>query len=124
MLPDWSWWEIPGVSDEIFLEGCDGLTDREMMLAAMATVEREYAVVGVLEMFNSSLSVFQNYIPEWFNGAEAGFASVTRNYYNHNPHARVSNRTKEILREKLEFDLIFYNFVKQRLNLQLSRINN
>ena len=46
-----------------FCEECDGLTDREMMLAAMATVEREYAVVGVLEMFNSSLTVFQNYIP-------------------------------------------------------------
>lgn len=150
-----------------FCDGCDGLSDKEMMLAAMVTVEKEYAVVGVLEMFQASLTVFQNYLPglhfnffpyiildlkfnvlsylnvqtrgkknlskfsnlqsklllEWFNGAEASFASVTRNFYNHNPHATVSNKTRQILREKLNFDLEFYNFVKQRLNLQISRIN-
>jgi len=106
-----------------FCDACDGLSDKEMMLAAMVTVEKEYAVVGVLEMFQASLTVFQNYLPEWFNGAEASFASVTRNFYNHNPHATVSNKTRQILREKLNFDLEFYNFVKQRLNLQISRIN-
>ena len=46
-----------------FCDGCDGLSDKEMMLAAMVTVEKEYAVVGVLEMFQASLTVFQNYLP-------------------------------------------------------------
>ena len=48
---------------------------------------------------------------------------MTRNLYNHNPHARVTNRTREILRDRLRFDLDFYEFAKQRLNLQLSRVH-
>ena len=46
-----------------FCEACDGMSNKEMMTAAMATLESEYAVVGVLEMLNSSLTVFQRYLP-------------------------------------------------------------
>ena len=46
-----------------FCDGCDGKSPTEMLRRAMATVESEYAVVGVLEMFNSSLAVFQQYLP-------------------------------------------------------------
>ena len=46
-----------------FCERCDGKSPEEMMRIAMSTVESEYTVVGVLEMFNSSLAVFQEYLP-------------------------------------------------------------
>ena len=46
-----------------FCEHCDGKSPEEMMRIAMSTVESEYTVVGVLEMFNSSLAVFQDYLP-------------------------------------------------------------
>ena len=46
-----------------FCESCDGKSPEEMLRIAMNTVESEYAVVGVLEMFNSSLAVFQEYLP-------------------------------------------------------------
>ena len=46
-----------------FCERCDGKSPEEMMRIAMTTVESEYTVVGVLEMFNSSLAVFQEYLP-------------------------------------------------------------
>ena len=46
-----------------FCERCDGKTPLEMMRIAMTTVESEYTVVGILEMFNSSLAVFQEYLP-------------------------------------------------------------
>ena len=46
-----------------FCEHCDGKSPEEMMRIAMSTVESEYTVVGVLEMFNASLAVFQEYLP-------------------------------------------------------------
>ena len=46
-----------------FCEGCGGMSGKQMASKAMATLEAEYAVVGVLEMFNSSLTVFQRYLP-------------------------------------------------------------
>ena len=46
-----------------FCDGCDGKSPSEMLRRAMATVESEYAVVAVLEMINSSLAVFQQYLP-------------------------------------------------------------
>jgi hypothetical protein len=36
---------------------------------AKKAVERHYAVVGVLEDLNSTLTVFENYIPLFFKGA-------------------------------------------------------
>ena len=46
-----------------FCESCDGKSPEQMMRIAMTTVESEYTVVGLLEMFNSSLAVFQQYLP-------------------------------------------------------------
>ena len=37
------------------------MTELEMLAAAKRTVEAEYSVVGVLEMFNSSLTVMEHY---------------------------------------------------------------
>ena len=56
-----------------FCERCDGKSPEEMMRIAMTTVESEYTVVGVLEMFNSSLAVFQEYLP--------GHCSLTLIFY-------------------------------------------
>ena len=39
------------------------MTELEMLAAAKRTVEAEYSVVGVLEMFNSSLTVMEHYLP-------------------------------------------------------------
>ena len=39
------------------------MTEQEMLMEAMVTVEREYSVVGVLEMFIPSLYVMEAYLP-------------------------------------------------------------
>ena len=39
------------------------MTEQEMLMEAMVTVEREYSVVGVLEMFIPSLHVMEAYLP-------------------------------------------------------------
>lgn len=36
---------------------------------AKRAVEQHYAVVGVLEELNTTLTVFENYIPRFFEGA-------------------------------------------------------
>lgn len=36
---------------------------------AKRSVEQQYAVVGVLEDFNVTLTVFEHYIPRFFKGA-------------------------------------------------------
>jgi len=36
---------------------------------AKRSVERHYAVVGVLEDFNVTLTVFEHYVPRFFRGA-------------------------------------------------------
>ena len=40
-----------------------GMTEREMMLEAKETLEKEYSVVGVMERFNDSLLVMEKYLP-------------------------------------------------------------
>ena len=39
------------------------MTEREVMLEAMETLEKEYSVVGVMERFNDSLLVMEKYLP-------------------------------------------------------------
>ena len=39
------------------------MTEREMMLEAMETLEKEYSVVGVMERFSDSLLVMEKYLP-------------------------------------------------------------
>ena len=40
-----------------------GMTEREVMVEAMETVERVYSVVGITERFNDSLRVMEKYLP-------------------------------------------------------------
>ena len=39
------------------------MTEQEMLMTAMLTVEKEFSVVGVLEMFIPSLHVMEAYLP-------------------------------------------------------------
>ena len=47
----------------------------------MHNVERHYAVVGVIEELNKTLTVLENYIPRFFMGAlEAYWGKKNTNY--------------------------------------------
>ena len=51
---------------------CDNNTDmsEEAMLAqAKLTLDKEFSVVGVLEMFSESLTVLEQFLPAWFQHA-------------------------------------------------------
>lgn len=49
------------------------------MRRAMHNVEKNYAVVGILEDLNKTLTVLEHYVPRFFKGA----SSVYWSKYNH-----------------------------------------
>ena len=117
-----------GVGQELQMRYfCDcytsSMTEEEMMMEALRTVDQDFSVVGVLEMFNDSLAVLEQFLPSFFEGAREAFPRVEEKFFNHNPHRKVLNKTREILSQRLKYDIEFYQFVKQRLSLQLQKIN-
>lgn len=58
---------------------------------AKHAVESQYAVVGVLEDLNTTLSVFEKYIPRFFQGVREIYDSKYR--YRNNDIVQRSNRS-------------------------------
>lgn len=100
---------------------CNNASSRWAITRAMQTVESRYSVVGVKEQFNSSLRVMEGYLPEWFGGAR-GVSDLMKKK-NTNPHPEPSTQVLEILKQRLHLDTEFYQFVKQRLDLQIRRLD-
>ena len=117
----------------------DNLTEKEILIQSMRTLDNFYSVVGILEMYNKSLAIFEEYLPgqywigrlglilfetvAWFRGAQATLNQVDLRYYNHNPHPPVLEKTRRIMEERLKYDIEFYQFAKQRLVKQINNIS-
>ncbi|PSN40983.1 Heparan sulfate 2-O-sulfotransferase pipe [Blattella germanica] len=89
---------------------------------AKKAVERHYAVVGVLEDLNSTLTVLEHYIPLFFKGASEvywdevdRFTRINRNLFK----PPVSEEVKELVRRNFTREVEFYQFCRQRLHRQL-----
>lgn len=54
---------------------CRGLNTDYALQKAKENVERNYAVVGVLEDLNTTLTVLEHYVPRFFKGAKAVYWS-------------------------------------------------
>jgi len=104
---------------------CGKFNNRDVMEAAKLNVENHYAVVGVLEMWDETLEVLEHKLPFFFKGA--------RNMYNiksqevrrmaQNFHKGfVSNEIKEIVRRNFSREMEFYDFCKNRLQIQVKEI--
>ncbi|KAJ9583307.1 hypothetical protein L9F63_022348, partial [Diploptera punctata] len=88
---------------------------------AKKAVERHYAVVGVLEDFNTTLTVLENYVPLFFEGASEvywdevdRFTRINRNLFK----PPVSEEVKDIVRQNFTREVEFYQFCRQRLHRQ------
>jgi len=101
-------------------EECFDPSSVRALKRAMEAVETQYSVVGVVEEYNSTLHVLEAYLPGWFGGATKIFNSMEQK--NVNPHAKVTEEVREVLRQRLHLDIEFYSFVKQRLALQLNNL--
>ncbi|XP_046746625.1 heparan sulfate 2-O-sulfotransferase pipe-like [Diprion similis] len=87
---------------------------------AKLTVEKNYAVVGILEDLNTTLTVFENYIPRFFRGALNIYwdqdNALSRNKNSLKP--TTSQKVKDILRRNFTKEIEFYQFCQQRLYKQ------
>jgi len=89
-------------------------------------VEKHYAVVGVLEELNKTLTVLEHYVPRYFKGAfdvywneVSIFSKINRNIYK----PPVAEETKIIVRKNFTRELEFFDFCKQRLHKQYMALN-
>ena len=107
-------------------------------------VEKHYAVVGVLEDLNKTLTVLEHYIPRFFKGAKdvyyskcvnlenicntfsvfssdqiQKFSKINRNIYK----PKVEEATKVVVRQNFTRELEFFDFCKQRLHKQYLALN-
>ncbi|XP_969659.3 heparan sulfate 2-O-sulfotransferase pipe [Tribolium castaneum] len=92
---------------------------------AKRVVEQHYAVVGVLEDLNTTLTVLEKYIPRFFTGAyEIYWNEISRfNPINKNAFKPpVSETVKNIVRQNFTKEIEFYQFCKQRLHKQYSAL--
>lgn len=93
---------------------------------AKHAVETQYAVVGLMEDINITLSVFESYIPRFFRGVkdlyweDKKFTKVNKNNFK----PTVAEEIKDIVRRNFTREIEFYQFCKQRLHNQYLAVNN
>ncbi|KAJ8942012.1 hypothetical protein NQ314_010242, partial [Rhamnusium bicolor] len=94
----------------------DGALER-----AKRAVEQHYAVVGVLEELNTTLTVLENYVPRFFEGASDIYWNEISRYNPINKNAfkpPVMEEVKDIVKRNFTKEIEFYEFCKQRLHKQ------
>uniref|UniRef100_A0A1I8P2M4 Heparan sulfate 2-O-sulfotransferase pipe n=1 Tax=Stomoxys calcitrans TaxID=35570 RepID=A0A1I8P2M4_STOCA len=88
---------------------------------AKYAVESQYSVVGVLEDLNTTLSVFEKYIPRFFEGVREIYdtsAEYLTKINKNNFKPPVSEQVKDIVRRNFTNEIEFYQFCRQRLHKQ------
>jgi hypothetical protein len=107
-------------------DDCTGFNTEIAMKRAMKHVEENYAVVGILEEMNKTLTVLEHYVPRFFKGALNTYweeihmySKINRNIYK----PPVSEATKEIVRKNFTREIEFFEFCKQRLHKQNMALN-
>lgn len=126
-------------------EDCTPFNTKGALERAKRAVEEEYSVVGVLEDLNTTLTVFENYVPKFFKGAKDVYWSTyifmlyliiiyksnrlfffyfldeikRYNTINRNIFKPpVTEEVKNIVRQNFTREIEFYDFCKQRLHKQ------
>ena len=92
---------------------------------AKYAVEKQYAVVGVLEDLNVTLSVLEKYIPKYFDGAtDIYWKNIHNHIINKNSFKPpVSEEVKDLVRKNFTREIEFYQFCRQRLHKQYLSAN-
>ena len=108
---------------------CERLNDKNALMIAKANVLQHFPVVGVLEMFNSTLKVLESKLPQYFLGA----SNISRqdylkaydeeNMYNEKEtKVELSDKAFQIVKRKVSHEIEFYDFCVQRLKQQLKNV--
>ncbi|XP_053638215.2 heparan sulfate 2-O-sulfotransferase pipe [Cherax quadricarinatus] len=104
---------------------CTGFNTEYALQKAKENVEKHYAVVGVLEDLNITLTVLEHYIPKFFRGAKhlywnevQKFNKINRNIYK----PPVLEKIKDIVRKNFTREIEFYEFCRRRLYMQYAAL--
>ncbi|XP_066962713.1 heparan sulfate 2-O-sulfotransferase pipe-like [Macrobrachium rosenbergii] len=105
---------------------CPIFASPEGFRRAKEVVEKEFAVVGILEEWPKTLAVLEHYIPRYFKGASDIYFKemhgnkilTNQNFYK----PRVEEKAREYLGRNFTIELEFYDFLKQRLDRQYRAI--
>lgn len=104
---------------------CRQFNNAEALQKAKNNVEKYYKVVGIIENINMTLSVLEDRLPEYFEGA--------KELYHNDPDVQkfrmknayklpVSAEVMQIVRANFTMEIEFYEFCKQRLQKQFEDI--
>ena len=101
---------------------CHGKQTRSMMNAAVSlaksNIERFYLWVGVLEYLESSLELLESIAPNIFHGITTLYREKMKGVHKNVTPGKyrnlISNKTRAILRERLEPEYELYEFVRMR----------
>lgn len=105
---------------------CSPFNTKGAVERAKYAVETQYAVVGVLEDLNTTLAVFEKYIPRFFAGATEIYYNEIKNFNKINKNnfkPPVSEEVKNLVRQNFSREIEFYKFCKQRLHTQFLAAN-
>lgn len=101
---------------------CPIFGNREGLNRAMQVVEKDFAVVGILEDWDKTLAVLEHYIPRYFKGVTKIYDErlkgdkimTNENFYKPN----VDPKAREFLNRNFTVENEFYDFLRQRLDQQ------
>ena len=105
---------------------CFKFNNFEALKKAKSNVEKFYPVVGVTEDMGQTIKVLEAKMPEMFAGAGNEYFnnSNVKAYRHQNPFKLpVSKRVKAILVERFQHEIDFYQFCRQRLQIQYNDLS-
>lgn len=106
------------------------LFNSELVLnQAKETVEKKYAVVGVLEDIKATFTALQHYVPKFFHGAlqlyKEHLSNETLTHTNKNPNKKpLEANVRKYLETKFDKEIEFFEFCQQRLYRQNEAAKN
>lgn len=122
----WVWSDFIFYHDSSCFLHCSPFNTKGALERAKYAVETQYAVVGVLEDLNTTLAVFEKYIPRFFAGATEIYYNEIKNFNKINKNnfkPPVSEEVKNLVRQNFSREIEFYKFCKQRLHTQFLAAN-
>ena len=99
---------------------CDEFGSREALNMAKVNVEKYFAVVGILEEWQKSLLVMENYVPYFFKNASETYLKKMKGKHknSNNIKPKIPKYVKDKVAMNFTVEMEFYEFCKARLYKQ------
>jgi len=105
-------------------EECTQLGNPLALQKAKHNIDRNFAVVGLLEHLNETMTVLEHKLPRFFNGVQSLYAMQGEEVKNKNSvkSSTISDSVRQTLKTRLSSEYELYSHVKQKLFRQFADI--